>query len=223
MKKYLCALFICLMFLPSALIFAEPEADFSETIFDDETPSTKKTDSKKTSNSEKKSSSRKNDYRNQITLSFGGWPTTEWLIGKCATKWGSASEKSDYETSSSFAFSLQYLYTTDNGDWTFGPALNFAHYNAEAEKAGVSDYTVNSFALMIKVRKNYFADSFVRLFADYGAGVEMLKVNENSFPMFAWAAYPIGFSAGFKNVVVEFAFGLGNQGSLATISAGYRF
>lgn len=216
MKKYLFALCAFFIIAGTSLIFAEePVADFSETVFDDD----KSSSSKKTASASKSTS----DYQHAVTVSFGGWPTTEWLIGTCATKWGNASEKSDYKLDNSFALSLQYLYTTDNKNWTFGPAFTFSHYKAQAETSGVSDYIVNSISLMIKVRKNYFADSFVRLFADYGAGVEMLTVNGSSYPMFAWAAYPIGFSAGFKNVIVEFAFGLGNQGSLATLSAGYRF
>lgn len=217
MKKYLCALFTCLMLLPAVSVFAEPEADFSEAIFDDESSASS---SKKSSASQSKDSTK---YQNAITFSLGGWPSTEWLIGTCATKWGSASDKSDFKLDNSFAMSLQYLYTTDDRKWTFGPAFTFSHYAAKAKKADVDDYIVNSFSLMIKVRKDYFADNFVRLFADYGAGVEMLTVNGSSYPMLAWAAYPLGFSAGIKNFIVEFAFGFGNQGSLATFSAGYRF
>ena len=220
MKKYLCAIFACLLLLPTASLFAEPVADFSETVFDDETSNS----SKSSNSSEKKSESKKEQiYQNTITFTLGGWPTTEWLIGTFGTSWDNATYKKDYEANTSFALSLQYLYTTNDRSWSFGPVLCLSYYGANAKKSDIKEYIVNSFSIMIKVRKDYFADNFVKLYADYAAGVEMLTIKGDSYPMIAWAAYPLGFSVGIKHVIVEFAFGLGNQGSLATISAGYRF
>ena len=223
MKKYLCAIFACLLLLPAASLFAEePIADFGETVFDDET-STSSASSKSSEKTSSASSKKNEKYQNEITFTFGGWPTTEWLIGTFATSWDDAAKKTDYDTNGSFSLSLQYLHTTDDNNWTFGPVLTFSYFSASPKKADVKDYIVASFSLMIKVRKDYFHDNFVKLFADYAAGVEVLTIKGDSYPMLAWAAYPLGFSIGLKHVVLEFEFGLGNQGSLATISAGYRF